>query len=176
MDDTTWIRALRRGDATAFEALYGAYRQQVYRFACSLTRSSADADDLLQEAFLGLLRNIDTVDEGRPLLPYLLQSVRNRHVDRVRAFEERRQPLPGNDRATGSEEVSAQMEQQESRTMVSEAIAALAAPQGEVVRLKVFGGMSYDAIATELAVPAATIRNRYRAALHRLRQLLGRSV
>ncbi|MEM7163859.1 MAG: RNA polymerase sigma factor [Planctomycetota bacterium] len=176
MDDTTWIRALRRGDANAFEALYGAYRQQVYRYACSVSGSAASADDLLQEAFLGLLRNIDRIDETRPLLPYLLQSVKHRHVDRLRSFEERRRPLPATDRTTDPEEVTSQMERDESRVIVSDAIAALAEPQGEVVRLKVYGGLTYDAIAAQLAVPAATIRNRYRAALNHLRQLLGRSV
>ena len=174
MQDATWIRALRHGDAAAFEELYRAYRQQVYRYACSVSRSAADADDLLQEAFLGLLRNLERIDETQPLLPYLLRSVRNRHVDRVRSFEERRQPLPVE--PVPAAEPADSVERQESIAVVCDAIEALAEAQGEVVRLKLYGGLTYDAIASQLAVPTATIRNRYRAAINRLRQLLGRSV
>ncbi len=174
MNDKRWIRAIRQGDTAAFEQLYGAYKQSVYRYALSLSGSVADADDLLQEAFMGLLRNIDRVDGARPVLPYLLKSVRNRHVDRLRSFAERRQPLP-DDPVSASPGAAAVLEKGEQRGQVLAAVGALSEAQAEVVRLRLYGELSYDSIAEQLRVPAATIRNRYRAALERLREILGRS-
>lgn len=40
----------------AVEELYRAYRDDVYRYLCSLTRDPAQAEDLLSETFLKALQ------------------------------------------------------------------------------------------------------------------------
>ena len=40
------------------EQLYLAYRQDVYRYLCSLTHSAPDAEDLLSETFLRALKRL----------------------------------------------------------------------------------------------------------------------
>lgn len=46
------------GDAPAFETLVSRYQGRVYRLACRLTGSEADAHDVLQEAFLAAYRGL----------------------------------------------------------------------------------------------------------------------
>ena len=46
------------GDAGAFEALVGRHEARVYRLAHRLTGSDADAQDVLQEAFLAAYRGL----------------------------------------------------------------------------------------------------------------------
>lgn len=177
VDDAKHIRAIRRGKTRAFEEIYRTYKTRVYRYACAVSGNSSDAEDLLQEAFLGLLRNIDRIDERRPVLPYLLQSVRHRHVDRLRSFSHRHQvSVDAEQLPVSFNEESELVERQEGAALVSAALAALPDGQGEVVRLKFYGELGYDGIAAQLAVPAATVRSRYRAAIQKLRNLLGRSV
>lgn len=61
----------------SFEDLYRQHVQAVFRFACHVTGDRATAEDLTSEAFLGLYRNLDSIDES--LLPgWLLTVVRNR--------------------------------------------------------------------------------------------------
>jgi RNA polymerase sigma-70 factor (ECF subfamily) len=46
------------GDAAAFESLVSRHEGRVYRLACRLTGSDADAQDVLQEAFLAAYRGL----------------------------------------------------------------------------------------------------------------------
>ena len=46
------------GRQSALEQLYLAYRQDVYRYLCSLTRNASDAEDLLSETFLRALKRL----------------------------------------------------------------------------------------------------------------------
>ena len=46
------------GDAAAFEEIHRRYRRAVYALALRMTRNAADAEDLTQESFLSVLRNV----------------------------------------------------------------------------------------------------------------------
>jgi len=54
------IDRAKRGDATAFEALYHLHKRRVYSFCLRMTANTAAAEDLTQEAFLQLFRKIGT--------------------------------------------------------------------------------------------------------------------
>lgn len=64
----------------AFEDLYREHVQAVFRFAMSVTGRRDAAEDLTSEAFLALLRHLDSIDESR-LPGWLLTVVRNRARD-----------------------------------------------------------------------------------------------
>ena len=54
------IDRAKRGDATSFEALYGLHKRRVYSLCLRMVGNPADAEDLMQEAFLQLFRKIGT--------------------------------------------------------------------------------------------------------------------
>src|SRR3984893_17657480 len=58
LDESSLIRAVQRGDKDAFELLVRAYDHSVFRLAINLLRSPEDAQDVYQEAFLRVYRNI----------------------------------------------------------------------------------------------------------------------
>ncbi|MGE3163934.1 MAG: RNA polymerase sigma factor [Planctomycetota bacterium] len=176
MDDSTHLRGLELGDPAAFAEVYRLHKAAVYRYACALCGRSSEAEDLLQEAFLGLLRNLDRVDERSPLLPYLLRSVRHRHIDRLRSFAERGCPLPEGALVDPQPGLEEQLTREERIQAVTAAIGELPESQGEIVRLRVYAGLEYEGIADMLALPRDTVRSRYRAAIDRLRERLRRSV
>jgi RNA polymerase sigma-70 factor (ECF subfamily) len=74
----------------AFEVLYRDHVQAVFRFAMSVTGRRETAEDLTSEAFLALLRHVNSIDESR-LPGWLLTVVRNRARDlwRHREVEQR---------------------------------------------------------------------------------------
>jgi RNA polymerase sigma-70 factor (ECF subfamily) len=61
------IDRLRGGDATALEELMEQFAPRVYRLAHSITRSEADAEEVVQDVFWSLYRKIDGF-EGRAAL------------------------------------------------------------------------------------------------------------
>ena len=50
------IARYQRGQTDAFAALFGRYKDYVYRIALLVTRNSSDAEEVVQETFLDLLR------------------------------------------------------------------------------------------------------------------------
>jgi RNA polymerase sigma-70 factor (ECF subfamily) len=69
----TPIEAARKGNAAAFARLYDEHHVPLFRFAWRLTGSIADAEEIVQECFLSLLRAGCSYDASRtPLRTYLL--------------------------------------------------------------------------------------------------------
>jgi RNA polymerase sigma-70 factor (ECF subfamily) len=56
--DEALVARAAAGDAAAFETLVSRHEGRVYRLACRLTGSDADAQDVLQEAFLAAYRGL----------------------------------------------------------------------------------------------------------------------
>src|ERR1700736_6051343 len=54
------IRRAQAGDAAAFEFLYALHGRRVYALCLRMVNNPADAEDLMQEAFLQLFRKIST--------------------------------------------------------------------------------------------------------------------
>src|SRR3989337_2896927 len=58
--ETQLIARAQRGDEAAFEALFNAHKRRVYSLCLRMTGNTAEAEDLTQEAFLQLFREIAT--------------------------------------------------------------------------------------------------------------------
>jgi RNA polymerase sigma-70 factor (ECF subfamily) len=54
------VGALRRREPTAADELVATYHGRAYRLAISITRSAPDAEEVVQDAFWSVIRNIDT--------------------------------------------------------------------------------------------------------------------
>ena len=51
------IEQLKKGDATAFDALFDEYSQRLFAFAYKYLKSEADAEELVQEVFVRIWEN-----------------------------------------------------------------------------------------------------------------------
>src|ERR1017187_4091644 len=80
------VKAARKGEEeAAFLHLFEEHHLPLFRFAYRLTGSVADAEDIVQECFLSLLRRECTYDPKRtPVRTYLFGIVRNQSVKRLR--------------------------------------------------------------------------------------------
>ena len=86
--ETALVAALRSGDEDAFCALVDAYGAVMHRVALTFVRSSAVADEVVQEAWLGALRGLDRFEGRSALRTWLLRIVAN--VARTNAVREAR--------------------------------------------------------------------------------------
>lgn len=138
-------------------------------FARQWVRSQADAEDLVQEAFVRFWRSRDRVTEP---LGYLYACVRRCALDWQR----------GHRRRTRREQAAARPESEslfldpvahvERRTLIEAALSAVPDDQREVLVMKIWGGLTFPQIAEALGIPANTAASRYRYALARLHQAL----
>src|SRR5689334_12870532 len=83
------IRDARRGRQAAFLRLFDEHHLSLFRFAWRLTGSLPDAEDIVQECFLALLKPECRFDPARTTMrTYLFGAVRNQWLKRLRQREQ----------------------------------------------------------------------------------------
>jgi len=128
------------------------------RFARSLARSAADADDIAQAAIERALVNQDSWKPGTRLDSWLYRIAQNLWRDELRAHRRRAEPLDGLDVAgeDGRDSFTRLIEVGE----VAESFHCLPEEQRLVLSLVVLDGLSYQEAADVLEVPVGTIMSR----------------
>jgi RNA polymerase sigma-70 factor (ECF subfamily) len=163
----------------------GAFEQYVLpeievllRVARSLTRNSADAEDLVQDTLIRAYRAIDRFD-GRYPRAWLLTILRNTHINRNR----RRRPELLRDPDTQMERaVPTPADAEDSQpdrfvdlqfdAALDDALASLSEPFAQVVELVDIDGLSYAEAAEAIGVPVGTVMSRLHRARKKIRQHL----
>jgi RNA polymerase sigma-70 factor (ECF subfamily) len=90
-DEPALIRAAQAGDQDAFAQLVRAYDQSVLRLAMNLLRSPDDAQDVYQEAFLRVYRNLHAFRFDCSFHTWLYRIVTNLCLDHMRKRKTRRE-------------------------------------------------------------------------------------
>lgn len=165
----------QRDDAFRSEAL--PWLPEVARFARSLTRDEADADDLVQETYLKAYEAWHTYAEGTECRGWLFTICRNAFYRR-RQREERQVTCDDPELealAAAAVHASAQaggygdlFTRFDLSDAIGRAVAALPDAFRDVVLLVDIGDQSYESVAASLGVPVGTVRSR----LFRARRLL----
>jgi RNA polymerase sigma-70 factor, ECF subfamily len=159
-----------------FEAQVMPHLDAAHRFARWLSRSPAEADDIVQEAFLRAFRGFDAL-RGSDVKAWLLTIVRNCHATACRQQQRRAAvPLPEADEvqfdsATVSsvpDPESASIERDQERTL-ERLITALSQEHREVLLLREMEEMSYQEIAAVTQLPIGTVMSRLARARAALR-------
>ncbi len=138
-------------------------------FARQWVAGQADAEDVVQDAFVRFWKSRDRVTDPAS---YLYASVKHCALD----WQRSRQRRSNREQATARPEVEpmfiGSLEQNERRGAVEAALIALPDKQREVLVMKIWGGLSFTQIAAALETSADTIASRYRYALAKLHDVL----
>src|SRR2546423_8511567 len=155
------------------ERLYDEHAQALFAFLLNLTRNEADTRDLLQELFVKLARKPKLMRGIRDERAFLLRLCHNLTIDLMR----RRGARAGNYEKLAAEAVTpfapaTDPDEQAFRQALSEALQDLPVEQRAAVHLKLWEGLTFEAIAETLAVSPNTAASRYRYGLDKLRERL----
>jgi RNA polymerase sigma-70 factor (sigma-E family) len=150
--------AAERGPAAErlVDELYRAHALRLTRMALLLVGDRASAEDVVQEAFLGLFRGLGRLHDPGRAVGYLRMSVLNgcRSVLRARKRARLRGPVLA-DPAVWSAESAALAG--EDRRWVLAAVGTLPRRQREVLVLRYFLGLNDSEIADDLGVSRGTV-------------------
>lgn len=169
---------VRAGDPEAFRGLFDEHARAVYNHGFRLTGDWSVAEDVVSLTFLEAWRLRGRVEAGTEgsLRPWLFGIATNvaRNVRRAaRRYEGALVRLPRQRSEPDiAEEVVARLDDQERIARVRSALAALRAPEREVLALCVFAGLDYGEAAEALGVPVGTVRSRLSRARTRLSRLV----
>jgi RNA polymerase sigma-70 factor (ECF subfamily) len=186
------LERCRRGDAGAWDELfdlhYAAAGRFIFQLASDFTRE--DAEEICQEVFLSIIRNINSFHGNSQFQTWLFRIAANK----ARDFRERRNAAK---RGSGHVPVSLQAEDPESgltldppadlpgpdeiimnaekMAQVRQALDNLGEPCREIIELRYFGDLSYEELSLTLKLNPKTVSSRLSKCLDRL-EGLARSV
>jgi RNA polymerase sigma-70 factor, ECF subfamily len=165
-----WVKAARGGREDAFLKLFDEHHLPLFRFAYRITGSVADAEDVVQECFLELLRPECRYNADRtPLRTYLFGVVRNQSLKRL----SKRVPAT-EDFAEARCEGSPQsyVLQAEIEEVVARAIGQLPEGQKDALILSHYEQMPLAEIASVMGIEVAAVKSRLQRARAHLKETL----
>jgi RNA polymerase sigma-70 factor (ECF subfamily) len=171
--DAVLVEQAMRGDTRAFATLADRHAAGLFRLALGLVGNRADAEDVVQETFLGAYRGLRGF-EGRASFRTWLGQVLVRQAAALRRSRQTRWKFTGGAypaaQAPATQNPAGQVDRGQD---VMAAVAQLSPEHREVVVLRELEQMSYQQIADTLGLPRGTVESRLHRARAQLRTLLG---
>jgi len=164
----------RRIKETQLAGLYEEYYDRLARYAYSHIGHRAGAEDIAGEVFVRALAALDRYqDKGVPMQAWLFTIARNLITDYQRnAGKYRQTPLEGLQIEYGRD-LATDVETKADIERLGTAMQQLTADQREVVRLRFLAGLTSAEVGRMLHKKDGAVREMQRAALEKLRRLMG---
>ena len=169
--DTALVKRARRGDLDAFERVVQRYQCAAIAYAFSILGDYHAAEDAVQEAFVAVWRNLDSLRD-----PKAFQGWLRRLVFTQCNRQQRRRTIKTVDLEAYRDTVRSQLptpaadlEAKERGEAIRGAIDGLPQRLKEAVMLYYFGGHAQKEVAAFLEVPVSTINKRLHDARTRLK-------
>jgi len=166
------MRRYQQADSAAAAALVELLSPKLYRFFASQMGSRADADDMLQDVWLGIHRVRHTYRPGEPLLPWVYAIARRVRVDNYR----KRRRISLREMAV---DVLPEPPQRNDETSdlppFEELVAALPESQSAVLTMLKVNGLSIEEVARATSSTAGAVKQKAHRGYERLRKFLERT-
>lgn len=166
--DLELLRSAAGGDDQAFHALIDRHAKALFRVALSLCGNRADAEDVLQETFIGAYRGMRNFAGRSSVKTWLVQILTRQSHKSWRRSKNHRGSVALDAEASDPRSSS----NLDDRLDVMQMLQSLSPPHREVLVLRHFQGLSYDEMARVLNLPQGTVESRLTRARAELRSRL----
>jgi RNA polymerase sigma-70 factor (ECF subfamily) len=143
------------------DELYSRYRDFIYRVALRVTHNAYDAEDIVQNVFLRMLRNRTGPEVGRSAAGYLRRSATNASIDLIRMRTQRAEAELAPYHPAPEPAVAEQR-------YVQQVLEQLPPENCVLFELHYRDGYVYEELAAHLDIRVGTVKSR----LHRIRGAL----
>lgn len=171
---THFINLLRKRDEEAFKEVYYTHSEKLYSVAFQILKDDVLAQEVVQEAFIVLWKNLEELSRDTNLWSYLYVIARRNCLNKLRQLSvsmkyvnEAREILE-----TPSTFVMNKLESVELQLIINNCLAQLPPKQREVFQMSREEGKTHIEIAQELNLSPHTVRNHIVAVLRKLRDKL----
>ena len=178
--DAELIERCLRKDNAAWELVVARFRRRVFHISYKFTGKHDEAEDLTQEIFLKVFRSLDKFNRDADFSTWLSSVARNYCIDRYRASKREKEVLVEDALAYDLAPASSgnpyrALEDQDRRSLVRRGLEQLPGKLREAVILRDLQGLSYQEMATRLALPEGTVKSRINRGREELARLLLRA-
>ena len=170
------VRLVRQGDEAAYRRVVDIHGPRLYLLAMSMLGNREDAQDVVQETFVGAFRGLRGF-QGRSTVKTWLTRILMNNVADLRRRRHLRKTLPLDEAA---EQLGAPLARRvtetgraDMRMDIAAVIGRLPEEHRTVIVLREMQGMTYEEIAAALGVPRGTVESRLFRARQKLKEILG---
>ncbi|HLX09730.1 MAG TPA: sigma-70 family RNA polymerase sigma factor [Thermoanaerobaculia bacterium] len=170
--DGELMAAVRDGDLAQLGVLFDRHHVGLFNFFLRLTGNRHLSEDLVQEAFIRILKYRKTFRPPGDFRPWLYRLARNAAAAHFRKHGRDRLP-PGEpeERTCASPLALAEMERAENARLLRAALLRLPYERREVLLLSRFGELRYEQIAELLGCTTGAVKLRVHRAVRQLREI-----
>lgn len=168
------VALLKSGDSGAMSVLYDNYSAALLGVIFRIVDNKEAAEDILQEVFVKVWKNIASYDRAKgKLFTWLVNIARNAAIDsmRVKDYHVKKQ-IRSIDNSVGSINRQYSVSTQVDHIGLKEVIAKLKPEQKLLIDKLYFEGYTQEEAAKELDMPLGTVKTRIRSAINHLREIM----
>ena len=174
MEQDELIKELLKKDDKSFTLLYDNYSKSLYGVIYNLVRNTEEAEDVLQEVFVKIWKNIDSYNESKGrLYTWMLNIARNTSIDKLRSknFNKSQKNL-SSDNFVHILEDSSKTTSRIDAIGIKEFIMKLKPKCVQIIDLLFFQGYTQQEASDELEIPLGTVKTNNRNCMNELRKMI----
>ena len=176
VDEHELVRKAKAGDATALEALIRAHQLGLYAFILRMCGRPEIAEDIVQEAFVRVLANLNRFDTRFRFSTCLFTIAKRLYMNSVQklcpSFDSEILDLHHNKTDDPRSEVAREESMSNARSLIDDALETLGPLQREVVMMFHQLNWPIAEIAQHLDMPQGTVKSHLHRARKRMRQFI----
>ncbi len=168
------VSLLKKQERLALNYLYDNYSSVLYGFILNGVNNKENiAEDILQEVFIKIWKNIQNYDASRGrLYTWMLNIARNATIDFLRSKQNQKDRKNQTiDHSVNDINKIGKFEQKTDTIGLKQLVSNLPANHKEIIELVYFKGYTQDETSKELNIPLGTVKTRVRAAIGSLRTI-----
>ncbi|HTF81591.1 MAG TPA: RNA polymerase sigma factor [Cytophagales bacterium] len=170
---STSISTPKMEEKHAFEELYDKYSTILLGIAFKITKNQQLAEDVIQESFIKIWKNISSFDSQKStLFTWMLNITRNTAIDIIRK-KSYSHSIQLDAQTLGMLDLQSNNNMNVNIIGVKELINVLKPELREVIDVVYFGGLTHEEASEQLDLPLGTIKTRVRNALKVLKNMYG---
>ncbi|GAB2610069.1 sigma-70 family RNA polymerase sigma factor [Emticicia sediminis] len=169
------VSLLKNKDQKGFNILYNNYSGALFGVINKIVQSDDDANDLLQDTFLKIWRNIDNYDSSKgSIFTWMMNIARNLSIDRVRSADFR----DSSQNISMEQNIIYQVDSEHQTVMDVDSIGLrkvvdnLKPEYRQLIELVYYQGYTQAEVSEEYGIPLGTVKTRIKAAVGSLRAML----
>lgn len=174
--DNILIQQYLKGDEKSLEILIARYLKPIYSFVYKNVGNQAEAEDITQEVFIKIWKNIKKFDQKKRFKPWIFQIAKNTAIDSLR--KKKSIPFSKFENEKGQNVLLENMAvtpinligNLSDKKVLAGAVIGLNKKEQEVINLRHNDGLSFKEIAEGVEESVNTVKSRYRRALVNMRR------
>ncbi|MDX5474050.1 MAG: RNA polymerase sigma factor [Bacillaceae bacterium] len=175
VQDEQLLELMAKGDQTAFEAFVHRYHSPIYQYIERLVKDSKKAEDLVQEMFIRLIKQLQQKHIPTHPKAWLYRVATNLCKDYWKSAQYRSEAPPVEELPVKNDEKASVVEiyeHQETRKEILQALKHLPETQQQIVMLRFYQDLKLKEIAEILDLPLGTVKSNLFHALKKLKNFM----